>query len=327
MLKGTWLGVLAAVSIAFAAPSVVDPKTVEVYQGGSITVTISNDQTVPLTAKITLVGENLDLPVMSNVEVPKQSVQVVPVKLMVPDTNYADGATTLRTQLVTRLSYTPEKQQEVVLFSSTPTTVHAQAAVLSSSPLLYWVPPVVAVLLVALVAVTTRAQDSRSLRAAEVRSGDSWLTSFTFISTLVTAIVGQLALDPANKVQLLIVGALVVALLALAPLVYRAFVQNDSAPRFAFLLASGITIAAATLALTVAFLLAPRLSGIVRALGVGTSVANDGENALRIALGLIAVGMAVFTFQSMRSALTTNSAAVDAPERDGHRWRTAPALL
>ncbi|GGO38439.1 hypothetical protein [Deinococcus humi] len=325
-LKGTWLGVLAAVSVAFAAPTVTDPKTAEVYQGGLVTVTINNDQAVPLTATIRLVGENLDLSLVSSKEVPKQSVRVVPVKLTVPEANYVNGATTLRAQLVTRLSYTPTGGEEVVLLSTMPTTVHAQAAVLSSSPSLYWVPPLAALLLVILVATTTPAR-AGGMQAAEVRSGDSWLTSFTFISTLLSAIVGQLALDPANKVQLLIVGALVVALLAFAPLVYGAFVRNGSAPRFAFLLASGITIAAATLALTVAFLLASRLSGIVRSLGVDASAANDGETALKVALGVIAVGMAVFAVQSMRSALTTTSAAEDAPARDGVRWRTAPALL
>lgn len=329
------MGTLALAGVAGADPSVTDPKAaVEVYDGSKVAITVLGDARVPATASVSLVdagaskmaGETRATELVKDISIAPGTTTVIPVTVTVktqqPGWRHVTG------QLVTTLTMPPTPAVPAIpgdpataraavpavpsaparpILSAAPLTVHARNTLLTDPPYTFYVGPVVALLVTGL-AWWSWWRENRSsgqrLAASNINLNESWLTNLTFISALGTGLIGQITVDGANKLLMLIILASVVALLALAPLLYRGLIHKDGTVAPAtYLVASWITLTAAASALAVLYRVTPAATDTIQALGLSYDVSAVGQQIPRALVVVLGGGIAVAAFFSIRNVL------------------------
>ncbi|MFC4456586.1 hypothetical protein [Deinococcus sonorensis] len=348
------LGMVSAQSVTISQPS-----SLETYVGDKETLSIINEGVTNAKGTLTLVleGATNRITTAKDLAVPQDDAVLQVFSLPTANqlkTAFKDSpqsnAKSFRGHLVLTTAGKRANAQGTLVDSKSVSVIPVQLYArenfvpYASGYLVFWLPFLLtlASLLLGRVRLGKGWSWEDNIKAAQLLPDSSWLTNFTFLGTLATGVTSVLVLDAANKVAVGLTAAIIVAIIAIAPLLYSFGVQEGQAHEVGkvtggtgtfdpqtwtmtwdvtydqksvttkestvrwYFFAVGITAYGASLALTLAFLVVPRVLDVYRAYGLISTDALD--YALRTLLFLFGLGSMIFTAQVIKQSIGTKRA-------------------
>jgi len=327
--------------------SITSPATLETYAGDTEYISITNEGVSNATGALTLILDDGKTPIhLNNMKIDQNSSIRHPLKLSNTDALRANlnspqtpswaAINVFRGQVMLQASGTKEdasgKPTKLNFVNSFPVVIYGYGYFIPFSNFyaLFWAPFLLMLLTLLLGWLGSSRPDHKTkIRVTQLLPDTTWITNFSFFGALVTSVTSVLALDLPNKIAAGLTGAIAVALLALAPLIfnfnlseievdgpaevdgmtgsvdltqgsvtldYRSVtrkIKKKEAPIRWYFLVMGVTSYGASLALVLAFLVIPRTVDVYR--GYSIPGANTVEFWLRALLLLFGLVSLLFT--------------------------------